>query len=68
MRAEYLALAKKPGAVARKEGDAAQGLKSAHQSVSAEYEVPYLAHAAMEPLNVAVDLQADHCTIHVRFV
>lgn len=63
MRDEYLKLAKYPGAVARKDGDAAQGLKDAYKSVSAEYEVPYLAHAMMEPLNVAVDLQPDHCTI-----
>ena len=63
MRAEYLDLAKKPGAVARKDGDVAQGLKGAHKSVSAEYALPYLAHAMMEPLNVAVDLKPDHCTI-----
>jgi isoquinoline 1-oxidoreductase beta subunit len=63
MREEYLALAKKPGAVARKEGDAAQGIKNAHKTVSAEYELPFLAHAAMEPLNVVVDLKPDHCEI-----
>ncbi len=63
MRAEYLALAKKPGAVARKEGDAARGMKDAHKTVSAEYEVPYLAHATMEPLNVVVDLKPDRCII-----
>ncbi|HZW25791.1 MAG TPA: xanthine dehydrogenase family protein molybdopterin-binding subunit [Gallionella sp.] len=63
MREEYLALAKKPGAVARKEGDAAQGIKDAHKTVSAEYEVPYLAHATMEPLNVVVDLKHDRCEI-----
>ncbi len=63
MRAEYLDLAKKPGAVARKDGDTVQGFKEAYQSISAEYEVPYLAHAAMEPLNVVVDLKPDHCTI-----
>lgn len=61
--AEYLELAKTPGMVARKDGDPAKGLKEAHKTISAEYAVPYLAHAAMEPLNVVVDLKPDHCTI-----
>lgn len=63
MFAEYLELAKQPGLVARKDGDPVQGFKAAHKTVSAEYEVPYLAHAAMEPLNVVVDLKSDHCSI-----
>jgi isoquinoline 1-oxidoreductase beta subunit len=63
MRNEYRQLAKTPGTVARKEGDLPSGFKKARKSVSAEYEVPYLAHAAMEPLNVVVDLKPNHCTI-----
>ena len=63
MFAEFLELAKTPGAVARKDGDPVKGLKEAHKTVSAEYEVPYLAHAAMEPLNVVVDLKPGHCSI-----
>ncbi|HUX89999.1 MAG TPA: xanthine dehydrogenase family protein molybdopterin-binding subunit [Gallionellaceae bacterium] len=63
MRAEYLELAKTPGAVARKDGDVGQGFKAAHKTLSAEYELPYLAHATMEPLNVVVDLKPNHCSI-----
>lgn len=63
MRTDYLAMAKKPGLVARKDGDVAAGFKGATQTVSAEYEVPFLAHASMEPLNVVVDLKPDFCTI-----
>ncbi len=63
LRAEYQALAKQPGAVARSDGDVAAGLKAAARTITAEYEVPYLAHASMEPLNVVVDLKPDRCTI-----
>jgi len=46
---------KQPGAVARKEGDLATGLAKASKKVDAAYEVPFLAHATMEPMN---------CTVH----
>ena len=34
-------------------------LASAAKTITAEYDVPYLAHAMMEPLNCVVDLHAE---------
>ena len=63
MRAEYAKLATMPGLAARHDGDAPAALATAARKVEAEYEVPYLAHATMEPLNCFVDLGADRCLI-----
>jgi isoquinoline 1-oxidoreductase beta subunit len=63
MREQYSGLAQKPGKVARKIGDPAHALAGAAKTISAEYEVPYLAHAMMEPLNCVVDLRSDRCEI-----
>lgn len=59
--ADFRALARTPGAVARKADISA--LQTAPKKISAVYEFPYLAHAPMEPLNCVVDLKADSCTI-----
>ncbi|MCA0011989.1 molybdopterin-dependent oxidoreductase [Mesorhizobium sp. B292B1B] len=56
---------KKPGAVARNDGDAGKALAEAAQRVDAIYQVPFLAHAAMEPMNCTVHLQKDRCDIWV---
>jgi isoquinoline 1-oxidoreductase beta subunit len=63
MRANFSALSKTPGAVARKVGDPAAALAGAAKTITAEYEVPYLAHCMMEPLNTVVDLHDDRCEI-----
>jgi isoquinoline 1-oxidoreductase beta subunit len=55
--------AQQPGAVAKKEGDAAAGLAGASKKIEAVYEVPYLAHAPMEPLNCTADVRADGCDV-----
>jgi isoquinoline 1-oxidoreductase beta subunit len=63
MHEEYVNLAKTPGTVARKEGSSESVFSKAAKQLRAEYEVPYLAHACMEPLNCLVDLHADSCEI-----
>ena len=63
LRGEYRRLAESPGAVARRDGNPEGALADAPTKLSAEYEVPYLAHASMEPLNCVVDLRPDSCDI-----
>ncbi len=50
---------KEPGGVARKEGDASAGLAKAAKKIDAVYEVPYMAHAPMEPMNCTVHMKGD---------
>jgi isoquinoline 1-oxidoreductase beta subunit len=52
-----------PGAVAKKDGDAEAALASAASRIEASYEVPFLAHAPMEPLNCVAHVRADACEI-----
>jgi isoquinoline 1-oxidoreductase subunit beta len=63
MLAEFSAQSASPGALAKKTGDPQSALASAVKKITAEYDVPYLAHAMMEPLNCVVDLRADSCEI-----
>jgi len=59
---QYRALLSQPGAVARSDGDP-NALDGAAKRIEADYEFPYLAHAAMEPLNATADLKADSLTV-----
>ncbi|WP_197341972.1 xanthine dehydrogenase family protein molybdopterin-binding subunit [Ralstonia solanacearum] len=61
--ARYRELAKTPGAVARKEGDADAAFAQPARVLRAAYDFPYLAHAAMEPLNCVVQLSPHACEI-----
>jgi len=63
MLRDFTELAKNPGTIAKKTGDPESALKTAAKTITAEYDVPYLAHAMMEPLNCVVDLKADSCEI-----
>ena len=61
--ARYRELAKKPGTIARNDGDAQKALATAAHTVEASYEFPFLAHASMEPLNCVVQLGPTSCEI-----
>ena len=61
--AQYAELAANPGAVATKAGDAATALGTAARKFEAVYDLPYLAHATMEPMNCVADVRADRCTV-----
>jgi isoquinoline 1-oxidoreductase beta subunit len=54
-----------PGRVARNDGDAAAAIKSSPKVVRAEYELPLLAHATLEPQNCTADVRADGADIYV---
>ncbi len=64
MGKQYANLSKTHGLTARKKGEATvKVIEEAAIQLNAEYEVPYLAHATMEPLNCVVDLHEDRCEI-----
>jgi len=52
----------KDGVVAKSEGDIAKGLATGER-VDASYELPFLAHATMEPLSATVHFKPDSCEI-----
>src|SRR5207245_9530250 len=57
------AAAQTTGVVARKDGDAAAAIAGAPRKIEAVYEVPFLAHAAMEPMNCTVHVRPDGCEV-----
>ena len=64
MREKFSAMSKTPGAGGAKSWRSRLlRLAGAAKTITAEYEVPYLAHCMMEPLNTVVDLHEDHCEI-----
>lgn len=56
---------RQPGAVARSEGDVEKALASASQKLEAVYQLPFLAHSTMEPMNCTVHVRKDGCELWV---
>src|SRR5438132_1601008 len=57
------AASQQPGVVARTQGQVADALGGAAKKIDAVYQVPFLAHATMEPMNCTVHVQRDRCEV-----
>ena len=58
-RKDYRAALDGPAANAKRAGDVNAAMATAAKKIDALYEAPHVAHAAMEPLNATVHVQAD---------
>lgn len=61
--ADFKKLAKTPGLPARNDGDSAEAIANAETLIEAEFEFPYLAHSAMEPMNCVAQVNTDGCEL-----
>ncbi len=57
--AEYLKQADEPGLVAANRGDVEGAMKTASKVIDATYQFPYLAHAALEPMDAVAQKNGD---------
>jgi isoquinoline 1-oxidoreductase beta subunit len=57
---QFVDNASKPGKPIVNQGDVDAALAAAHKKVEAVYELPFAAHACMEPMNCTVQIGPDH--------
>jgi isoquinoline 1-oxidoreductase subunit beta len=57
------AAAGKPGKRVRNEGDVEAELAKSSKPIEAVYELPFLAHATMEPMNITIHPRANDCEV-----
>jgi isoquinoline 1-oxidoreductase beta subunit len=57
------AAASKPGKRSRNDGDVDAALSKASKPVEAIYELPLLAHATMEPMNITIHARGNDCEV-----
>jgi isoquinoline 1-oxidoreductase beta subunit len=62
-RASLEEAARKPGQVLREVGNTDQGFQSAARTVEAEYYIPHVAHATMEPPSAVARIVAGRCEV-----
>jgi isoquinoline 1-oxidoreductase subunit beta len=63
--AELEAATHNSGAVAQSIGNVDKALANAVTKIEATYQLPFLAHAAMEPMNCTVHVHSDRCEVWV---
>ena len=63
LREKMLRLASEPGTIIRSDGDFDRAHATAVKRIDAVYEVPFLAHATMEPVNCTAHVHGDSCEL-----
>ncbi len=63
LRQRLSAADEKPGKAVRNQGDVDAAFTKAAKKIDAVYELPFLAHATMEPMNCTADVRADRAEI-----
>ena len=63
--AELAHATERAGAVARDDNNAPQKIEAAHTKLAAIYELPFLSHAPMEPINTTLHIRADGADLWV---
>jgi isoquinoline 1-oxidoreductase beta subunit len=63
LTAQFDELTKKEGKVLRNDGDVDAAIAGAVNKLDAVYQVPFLSHAPMEPMNCTADVRSDACEL-----
>ena len=65
LRAQFEELTAQEGKILRDDGDVDAAIADAEKKLDAVYEVPFLSHAPLEPMNCVADFRSDACEIWV---
>ncbi len=63
LREQFVKLVQQPGSALQNDGDFDAAFASSAKKLEAVYEVPFLAHATMEPLNCTAHVRDDGCEL-----